>query len=250
MVFASQPKRKVMPFALIHSPLVGPSTWRLVASQLEQQHDQVIVPALVDETGSDKSFWEQHAASAANAINAARSKGPCILVGHSGAGPLLPAIGDRLHQPPSGYLFVDAGLPRHLATRLELMKWESKEWADCFEQHMTAGGHFPTWSDLDLQELIPSAELRSQVLREVKARTLAFFTEPISNSGKWFQAPCGYLQFSSAYDVPAREAQASGWPFINLQVGHFHMVVDPLLVAEALVHLREKMLNRVSAPAG
>jgi len=34
------------------------------------------------------------------------------LVAHSGAGALLPLIGQRLPVPDSSYLFVDAGLPR------------------------------------------------------------------------------------------------------------------------------------------
>jgi hypothetical protein len=237
-------------FALIHSPLVGPSTWQLVAAQLAQQRYQVIVPTLVDAEGDGRAYWEQHADSAAHAINAARSSASCILVGHSGAGPLLPAIGERLDQPPTGYLFVDAGLPRHLATRLELMRSESEEWAAPFEQHMTAGGRFPTWSDVDLHALIPDAGLRGQVLNEVKARTLTFFTEPISAPGRWFQVSCGYLQFSSAYDVPAGQAQASGWPFVHLQAGHFHMVVDPYSVARALIQIEEQMFNKVLAPPG
>ena len=35
---------------------------------------------------------------------------PAILIGHSGAGPLLAAAGARIGQV-SGYVFVDAGLP-------------------------------------------------------------------------------------------------------------------------------------------
>ena len=37
---------------------------------------------------------------------------PVVLVAHSGAGPLLPAIRASIHNPIRAYVFVDAGLPR------------------------------------------------------------------------------------------------------------------------------------------
>jgi len=58
-------------FALIHSLLVGPSTWKLVAAQLQQYRYQVIAPTLVDSESDTRAYWEQHAESAARAVNAA-----------------------------------------------------------------------------------------------------------------------------------------------------------------------------------
>jgi hypothetical protein len=168
-------------FALIHSPLVGSSTWQPVAEQLQQQGYQVIVPALNDTETGTRSFWEQEAESAAESINAANSSEANLLVGHSGAGPILPAIGARLKRPPAGYIFVDAGLPQNQATRLELMRAESPQWAADFEKYLLDGGRFPAWTEADLQQLIPDVQLRQQLLAELRPRGLSFFTERISS---------------------------------------------------------------------
>lgn len=203
------------------------------------------MPTLVDVEADPRAFWEQHATSAAKAINATISDGACILVGHSGAGPILPAIGKCLKRPPEGYIFVDAGLPQNQASRLEMMKSESSQWADEFEKYLEAGGRYPDWSDADLQDLIPDDHLRRQVLEEIRARALAFFTERILIPEDWSNTPCGYVQFTKAYDGPASRAKHLSWPFIQFQVGHFHMLVDPIMVTDALVQIEQQMLNSV-----
>jgi hypothetical protein len=197
-------------FALIHSPLVGPLTWLPVADQLERQGFAVVVPALLDVEPECKPYWEQHAESAAKAVNAATSAEPPVLIGHSGAGPILPAIGARLNRPPAGYIFVDAGWPQDQASRLELMRAESPRWADDFERYLLAGGRFPNWSDPDLRGLIPDDQLRQQLLNEIQPRGLSFFTEPISVPENWEATPCGYILFSEIYTFHACQAQQHG----------------------------------------
>ena len=50
-------------YVLIHSPLVGPLTWKLVADQMRQRNREVIVPTLVDSPDSEEPYWKQHAES-------------------------------------------------------------------------------------------------------------------------------------------------------------------------------------------
>ncbi|MGH7725592.1 MAG: alpha/beta fold hydrolase [Candidatus Eiseniibacteriota bacterium] len=233
-------------WALIHSPLVGPSTWSRVAAELERLGLRALVPTLVDSEADGRAYWEQHVQSAVTAIDSFSSgASPLILVGHSGAGPILPAIGNRLERPPAGYVFVDAGLPSHRTSRLEMLKSESRTWADEFEKHLEAGGRFPNWSDADLRPLIPDEKLRDAVLTEMQPRGRDFFTESISVPEDWSTVPSGYIQFSDAYAVPAEHARRAGWPFIRLQAGHFHMLVDPAGVAGALVEISGRLLTAV-----
>lgn len=229
-------------FALIHSPLAGPSTWMLVATLLQQHGHQVIVPTLVDSEADTRTYWEQHAESASKAINATTTDDSCILVGHSGAGPILPAIGVRLKQPPGGFIFVDSGLPSDQVCRLDMMKSESSQWADEFERYLAAGGRYPNWSDTDLQSIIPDDDLRQQMLKEIRARAMSFFTEQLSVPEGWSMTPCGYMQFTETYNVPANYAKQLGWPFIKFQGGHFHMLVEPIMVADALVQIGKQLL--------
>ncbi|MCL4263708.1 MAG: hypothetical protein KJ069_10855 [Anaerolineae bacterium] len=230
-------------FALVPSPLVGPLTWKLVADQLTQQGHQVIIANPVDSEGDTRPFGEQHADSAAVVIKASGIAPPWILVGHSGAGPLLPMIADRLASTPTGFIFVDAGLPTPQASRLEMIKAESPAWVTEFENYLMADGRFPTWSDTDLQGEIADDTLRRQMLTEIRPRGLRYFSEKLPVSHHWSEVSCGYIQFTEAYNLPARRAIEQGWPFIQFQAGHFHMLVDAQAVTQALVMMAAQLLQ-------
>lgn len=97
-------------FTLIHSPLVGPMTWALVADELRRRGEQALTPDLDAVDGSGEPYWKQHARAAAKALAPIPTRWRPILVGHSGAGPLLPAIRREAGRPVTAYVFVDAGL--------------------------------------------------------------------------------------------------------------------------------------------
>lgn len=221
--------------ALIHSPLVGPLTWSPVAEQMRQRGLNVLVPALSDSPDSRESFWKQHADSVSSAFSNVSKDIPVVLVAHSGAGPLLSAIRNSIPNPVRAYIFVDAGIPRNGATRLDLMKLEDEAWANEFQEELENGGKFPTWSADDLQEIIPDPALRQQMVAELHPRGLDFFTEPIPVFAGWPDAACVYIQFSSAYDWDAAHAREAGWPVHTLQSNHFHMLVDPQKVTDLIV---------------
>ena len=229
-------------YVLIHSPLVGGLTWVLVADQMRQKGLNVVVPLLLDSPDSLEPLWKQHAESIAQALTYTPKENALTLVAHSGAGPLLPAIRQSLPNPVNAYVFVDAGIPRDSATRLDLMKSEDPEWAEQFEEELARGGRFPTWSMEDLQDIIPDESLREQLVAEIRPRDLSFFTEPIPVFDGWPDAPCVYIQFSAPYDRPAAQARQAGWLTYILEAGHFHMLVDPATVTEMLIKAVNKLI--------
>jgi hypothetical protein len=228
-------------FVLIHSPLVGLLTWSLVANEMRARSRDVIVPALEDSTDSKEPFWKQHADSVARALAPIPTETSLTLVAHSGAGPLLPAIRQSLANPVHAYVFVDAGIPRDQASRLDLMKSEDPEWAGQFQEELARGERFPTWSFDDLQEVIPDEELRRKMVDEIRPRGLDFFSEPIPVFGSWPDAPCIYIQFSAAYEQPSGLARKAGWPTYTLEAGHFHMVVDPAVVSDRIIEALDSL---------
>jgi pimeloyl-ACP methyl ester carboxylesterase len=229
-------------FVLIHSPLVGPLSWEPVAEQLRVRDVETLVPSLRDTESRDVAYWQQHAQSAASAIEVIPADKALVLVGHSGAGPLLPPIGQQLRRPIAAYLFVDAGLPLDGKSRLDEMEENAPEFAAELRRHLAGGGRFPTWSDEDLREVIPDDRLRAGTLAEIQPRPLAFFEERIPGFGNGPDAPCGYLHFSGSYDAPAAQAQQAGWAHRHIDVGHFHMLVDPVGVADALLDLAGQLV--------
>ena len=170
--------------------------------------------------------------------------GPLVLVGHSGAGPLLGAVGTGLRSAGrtcGGYLFCDAGLPRAGASVLELLAAEDPGMAAGFQAELERGGRYPEWGDVDLEPLVPDPAARAALLGSLRPRGLAFFTEPLPPAPGWSDAPCGYLRLSPAYDGAAATAATRGWPTASIDAGHFHPLVDPGGVAVALLALLARM---------
>ncbi len=224
---------------LVHSPLVGPFTWSFIADELRDRQIETLVPALVDEGNQESPYWQQHVDAVVSALDPLPPNIALVLVGHSGAGALLPAIGNATNRPVAAYLFVDAGIPINGLSRLEVMATEDPEFAQSLRQHLADGGTFPTWTEDDLVAVVPDRVIRRRLVAEIQTRFLEFFTEPIPVPSIWPDAPCGYIQFSPAYEAPATRARDTGWPRIEMDAGHFHMLVDPPPVATALHNLLE-----------
>src|SRR6266566_4846249 len=96
-------------FLLIHSPLVGPSTWTPVARELERRGRQAVVPSLLGAATAPPPRWRY----CIDAVRAATSTlaNQIVLVGHSGGGLLLPAITGAVTPAVSRLIFVDSGVP-------------------------------------------------------------------------------------------------------------------------------------------
>lgn len=224
-------------FVLLHSPLVGPFTWSLVAQELRARDCEVFVPILSETEGIAAPAWSQYAASVAHVLTAVPRDRPVHWIGHSGAGPLLPALRHAVPHPVASYVFVDVGLPRHGASYLDLLARELPDQVAALQQGLQAGERFPNWNDAMLRPMIPDPARRSSMLAEVHPRPLAFFAGPIPVFPTWPDAPCAYLQLSAAYATSAAQARHNGWASSTIQAGHFHLLVDPVAVTDAILHL-------------
>ena len=228
---------------LLHSPLVGVVSWGALPEALTRGGvEAVAVPVGGDDRPPFAGRYVEGAV--AGTLEAAPGHGPLVLVGHSGAGPLLAAVGAGLAargRPAGGYLFCDAGLPRDGATRLELLAAEDAGMAAAFRAELERGGRFPAWGDAELAPLVPDPAARAALVGSLRPRDLAFFTEPLPQAPGWPDAPCGFLRLSPAYDTWAAAAAAEGWPTATLDAGHFHPLADPGAVAAALLGLLARL---------
>lgn len=214
-------------FVLVHSPVTGPSTWQRVAAELTERGYRVVVPATPPAATS--LGWAAFVGSAAALARGLRHP---VVVGHSGAGPLLPRIGDRLQA--SALVFVDSDVPPE-SGEAPLAPPDFLE----FLRERAVGGRLPPWSEwfgpAAMAELVPDDDVRAGVLADMPALPLAFFEERVPVPAGWTASRCGYVLLSEVYAEQAARAEASGWPVVRLVGRHLDIVTRAEAVAEAIV---------------
>lgn len=226
-------------FVLIHSPLVGPCTWSLTRDDMARRGIEVTLPSLsaADRGVTGPPYWPEHARAVARAVEASGDDGPVVLVAHSGAGPVLPAIRQALSNQVTCYLFVDAGLPEDGRSRFDLFDSE-----EAVREFRAAGnsGLLPVWTEADLREEIPNDEVRAAFVAELGPVPVGVYEEQLPVFDGWPDAPCGYLRFTPFYAEPADTARRLGWTVEAMPGGHFHMLVDPEGVTDRIVALARR----------
>lgn len=227
--------------ALLHSPLTGRASWGRLDEQLGAAGYQVVVPDVEDDNRAP--FAVRYVASVGRAIGEVydeNARPPLVLVGHSATGPLLPSIGAAQRAAGrrlGGYVFCDADLPMRNLTRLELLDAAQPGLGSQLGGFLETGGLYPDWTFEELAGAVPDPDDRRELLADLRPRGLGFFTEVIPMPDDWPDAPCGFLQTSSAYAGAARSAGQRGWPVRVHGESHFLALTDPAKVAGALEEL-------------
>lgn len=225
-----------VPLVLVHSPLVGPGTWQALAEAIREGGHEVLVPDLRAILTAGPPYWSRQV----DAIVDSAAGRPVVLVGHSGAGPLLASAGAVLDRVV-GYVFVDAGLPSSGQSWLDSAPPELAEQL----RGMAAAGWLPPWSawwgEEGLVELLPDAELRESFAAGCPRLPLAMFEEVQPSVPGWPDAPCAYLRLSDAYREPAERARALGWPVAELATHHLAMLSHPELLLGPLLDLVRRL---------
>jgi len=216
----------VTTYVLVHAPMVGPTTWRPVADELSRRGHRAIVPSLVGRAWLGAPIWKHHVDAVVEALD---SIGSAVVVGHSGAGPLLPLIAERADA--AGAIFVDA------------FTKQTAPFPSSFGRRPGPDGRgvIPSWADDEiLQPLIPDDELRHRCLDEIQGLPEGYFSE-IVPSPRGAQLRSAYLLFSEVYRRTADDMRARGIAVHELPGGHFHMLVQPRAVSDALIAITAEL---------
>ncbi len=221
---------------LLHSPLLGPLSWRAVAGVLAAQGRKVEAPAWPRLS----TLGEDCYAALANSMGATLAAGgPAVVVAHSGAGALVPAVAALAKGALRGVIFCDAILPH-----------PGLSWFDTAPPQLASqlrggadAGRLPSWDRWwppgALERLVPDFSQRTALIDELEPIPIGYFEElapelPLS-------APAAYLQLSGAYIEEAQIAGRKGWPVVRLPLHHLAMLTHPEAVANAIQSLAARL---------
>ncbi|MEU7477440.1 hypothetical protein AB0A63_15730 [Lentzea sp. NPDC042327] len=213
----------------MHSPFLGPSSMRPLADELASDGVAVLLVDL-QMTVNEAPVHQRLIGAFADALEDSGVAGPLVLVGHSGAGPLLPGFADALETEVAGLVFLDSDLPT-----------PGRAWRDTVDPALVSqvkasvrDGKLPRWDrwfDTDPLTLVP-AELRGEMRDEAPEVAWEFLKEqrPVV---EW-DGPCGYVLLSAVYEDAADAAEKLGWPVERVESHHLAAATSPSAVAAAL----------------
>lgn len=230
------PKLPTRPQAvvLVHSPFLGPASLQPLADELEATGVTTFVPDLRAAV-TNEPVYERLVAEFTRVVSTptAALPGPWVLVGHSGAGPLLPALAEAIGHTVAALIYLDAELPTPGRTLEDAAPVELVEEL----QALVRGARLPPWHlwfDPDLlTDLILDDSLRSSVFDE-EPRVAAAILAETRPAADW-TGPAGYIQLSPPYAEPAAQAEQDGWPVKRINIHHLAAVAQPETVADTLL---------------
>ena len=212
----------------VHSPVLGPATWSSTADVLRSKGFRCDVPDTTAVASSGGPYYPKFAAAVAEAVD----DDHVVVVGHSAAGPLLPAIADVLGGRVLAAIFADATLPH------PGLSWFDAALPPLRDQlrGMAEGGRLPPWHEWfppgALDELLPDPSLRGTVTAEIPRLPLAYFEEPAPATTP--AQRCAFLRFSTPYDHAADDADRLGWWVARRDWDHLRMLTAPDAVADLI----------------
>lgn len=230
-------------FVLIHSPLLGPTSWSPVADELVRRRREVVVPSLLGIPDALPPLWRWGVEAVRTAATGITN--PVVLIGHSGAGPLLPSIGGALSAEVVVLVFVDASVPPASG----VAPLVPPGFLDQLRA-ISANGALPPWSSWfganTMSQLVPEAAVRQSLEREMPRLPLAFFEEVVPVPARWAERPCAFVLLTEAYCESAADARDRGWPVAEIpHVRHLAPVTDPIAVTDALLRLEGELAKRM-----
>jgi hypothetical protein len=217
-------------FVLVHSPVVGPATWRWVAETLTSAGHDVVVPDL-----RRPALSGQPAAVVREAV-AECPTDTDVVAGHSSAGLFLPAIANSLSSRALPRLvFVDAVIPEcEGEVRLDPGVVD-------LLRSLAVDGVLPPWSvwlgEGGVERLIPNREMRALVEAELPELPMTLFEDGLPVPAGWCEWPCDYLLLSEEMRGEAERARSLGWSVLEDLGNHLDVVNRADEVAAGLVRI-------------
>lgn len=208
-----------------------PTTWRWVADALSTAGHETVVPDLRAAAASG----HPDAVISTTAATIPQEWAAAVIVGHSGAGSIIPSIAAKLGRRTARMVFVDAGLPP--------CEGRVTPSADFLEQlrALAVDGDLPKWStwwgDGVMESLVPARHQRIELEAEMVEIPLAYFESAFGVPAGWCDTAAAFLLLSESYRADAERARTLGWPTIERIGNHLDIVNDAEAIAGTIIEL-------------
>jgi len=221
---------------LVPSPLLGPASWRAVATVLTDEGHDVVVPQTSMTTSRCDDHigpWLEEVIKEADRF---ANPDPAIVVAHSAAcvrGPMLVDCLIRWGRPVEAMILVDGRFPDGVS----LGRTEPK-FAELLNGLVRPDDYLPPWPrwwGSWVSGLVVDANARDVVFNEARPVPRTWFDQACPVPSLPDDVGRGYVAFGSSYEEARRRAKAEGWYTLQLTGDHLHQVVAPQAVAGTLV---------------
>jgi hypothetical protein len=212
-------------FTLVHSPLVGPSTWRLVQQSLKRRGFS---------TGRPSVTLEDLLSGGQQVRNADWAR---ALIVHSAAGFFAPTLAQQTgrHQ----VIFVDALLPAPGESWLATAPAPLVAHLNL----LAADGLLPPWPTWfgasTMARLIPDEQLRAGFEAECSPISLDLLSTPTPRTR--LEGRHAYLRLSEGYAEEEERARDLGWLVRHEPLHHLAMLTHPDRIADLIVELAQDL---------
>jgi pimeloyl-ACP methyl ester carboxylesterase len=217
----------------VHSPVVGPSTWSYTAEVLRQNGFGCAVPDMTDVAAMGRPYYPKYAKAAAAAVE--DTSGTVVVIGHSAAGALLPAVAEAVGDRTRGAVFVDAMLPQPGRSWFDTAPPGLEEQLRGLAVDDVLPPYHEWFAPGTLAELVPDPSRRERLIGEIPRLPVAYFDEPAPQARFEESVACAFLRLGAPFDRAADKAERLGWWVTRRDWDHLWMLSAPQAVAELIV---------------
>lgn len=218
-----------MKLVLLHSPLVGPGMWQAIV--LESRGFDVEVVDFTAVMAGPPPYYSRLVRTASASV----ARDIAILVAHSGAGSLVPAI--AASGRVSGAIFVDALLPHPGQSWFETVPESLKTRLESLARNGRVPPWHRWWPDGAIRSLFAHEASYARFVAELKEIPLAYLEETAPALALDDKFAGAYLQLGPGNAAEASIAEGWGWPVKRLALHHLALLTHAEEVADGIADL-------------
>lgn len=218
----------------LHSPLIGPPSLAPLGESLVAAGHEVLLPDLTGVADEPRPAWVVD-----SVISAVADRSVDVVVAHSGAGALLPLVGQATHA--GALVFLDAVLPT-LGEAVHVMDVFQQRRLDEHTDRDGRVARWTTWYPRDVIDfMLPDPADRDRIADACPRVPRSFWDHEVPLPARW--APAGFIALGVGYRDELERAANFGWPCRSLGRHHLATVTEPDDVATAVVNIAAELLG-------